>query len=146
MLSHRINNLTILNMCGGSVTPAVVLAALLKSGLCWEMHYAQVFALESLMFDFTKTAVLETEVPEEMSKELFKHKTDVTLMGLPVKIDNERYPKHLIRLMLDGKELSRIEGLGIPGGFMDESDFTEEGTQREREKFAKLTYGKMETD
>jgi hypothetical protein len=66
--------------------------------------------------------------------------TNITLMGLPVIIDNARYPKSLVRLMSGDKELSRIEALAIPCGFMDDDDYTEEGQQREREKFRKLTY------
>ncbi len=137
MFPHRISDKNVLNMCNMAVTPAAVLAALLKSGLHWEMHQAQVFSLETSAL----MTVLETEITSEHAKELMSHiHPSVTLMGIPVKIDNERYPKGLIRLMLGDTELSRLECLAVPCGFVDEEEYTEEGRKREGEKFAKLTY------
>jgi hypothetical protein len=79
-------------------------------------------------------------VPESVQELFSKVKTDVTLMGLPIIIDNETYPKGLVRLMLGRVELSRIEALGVPNAFGDDDDYTDEGRKREGEKFAKLTY------
>lgn len=139
MLSHRVNDKNVINMCSAIVTPAVVLATLLQSGLCWEMHYAQVFALE--MSALMSTTVLETEITYEQAKELMPHvQPSVTLMGIPVKIDNERYPKSLIRLMRGDVELSRIENLAVLGAVMGDSYYTEEDMKRERDKFVNLTY------
>ena len=130
----------IINSNGTAISHALVLAALAKSNLHWEMHHAMVYALEVLTFNAPPMTV-ESEVTEEVAKELFSRpQTQVTLMGLPVIIDNERYPKGLIRLMSGETELSRIEALGIPNAFSDDSDYTEAGMQREQEKFAKLTY------
>ncbi len=138
MFSHRVNDKNILNMCGAIITPAVVLAALLKSGLRWEMHQAQVFSVERSSLDST---VLEIDIASEQAKELMPHvQPSVTLMGIPVKIDNANYPKGLIRLMHGDVELSRIENLAIPGGFVDEEEYTEEGRKREQDKFVNLTY------
>ena len=136
----RVNNLNIINMCSASISRASVLAALAKSNLHWEMHQAQVFALEMTLFTEPPT-VVETVVTEGMTRELLSRpQTNITLMGLPVVIDNARYPKGLVRLMSGDVELSRIECLAIPMAFMDENDYTEEGRERERQKFAKLTY------
>ena len=83
--------------------------------------------------------VVETEVTEDIVKELLSRpQTNVTLMGLPVIIDNERYPKGLVRLMSGDTELARIECLAIPGVFCE--GYTEEEAERERRKFEKLTY------
>jgi len=129
-----------INCCGASISPAIVFAALMKSGLHWEMHMAQQYAMESLALD--TPVVLETEVTDETAREIMSHvQTNATLMGIPVVVDNERYPKSLVRLMAGDIELSRIELLAVPGAFMGQSDYTEEGLQRERDKFAKLTYG-----
>ena len=126
----------IINANGAVITRAIVLAALAKSNLHWEMHHAQVYALECQVFIEPPT-VVETEVTEDMVKELLSTpQTNVTLMGLPVIIDNERYPKGLVRLMSGDTELARVELLAIPSVFMDA---TEEETERERRKFEKLT-------
>jgi hypothetical protein len=129
-----------INANGGAITHALVLAALAKSNLHWEMHHAMVYALECMVF-MAEPTVLETVTTEDMTRELLSRpQTNITLMGLPVIIDNERYPKGLVRLMSGDRELMRIEALAIPCGFMDDDDYTEEGQQREREKFRKLTY------
>ena len=130
-----------INVNGGAITHALVLAALAKSDLHWEMHHAMLYALECMAF-VEEPTVLKAVTTKDMTRELLSRpQTSITLMGLPVVIDNERYPKGLIRLMSGDKELSRIEALAIPCGFMDDDDYTEEGMQREREKFEKLTYG-----
>ena len=131
----RVNNESIINACSASISPAILLAVLAKSNLHWEMHQAQVYALESLSF----SGPVEV-VESEETKEIFLHQTNITLLGIPVKVDNENYPKGLIRLMSGDKEIARVEMLGVPGVFFSEDDFTEEGMKREREKFAKLTY------
>ena len=129
-----------INANNGAISHALVLAALAKSNLHWEMHHAMVYALEVLTFNAPPMTV-ESEVTEEVAKELFSRpQTQVTLMGLPVTIDNERYPKGLVRLMSGDVELSRIEALAIPSVFLRDDDYTEEGQQRECEKFRKLTY------
>ena len=136
----QVNNLSIINMCGASINRASVLGALAKSNLHWEMHHAQVYALEIMGLQFVGEALVD-ENPDEMTRELLSRpQTNITLMGLPVVIDNARYPKGLVRLMSGDVELSRIECLAVPNAFGDESDYTEEGLERERQKFAKLTY------
>src|ERR1035437_2101262 len=132
-----ISNCNVLNTCGASITHAVVLAALAKSNLHWEMHQAQVFALECLTFS-TPPTVVESECNEDTARELLSRPlTNITLMGLPVIIDNERYPKSLVRLMSGDTELSLLECLAVPNAF---AEYGEEETERERRKFAKLTY------
>ena len=112
-----------------AITRAIVLATLAKSNLHWEMHHAQVYALEVQAL----TSVVSAEADMEL---MDMPQTNVTLMGLPVIIDNERYPKGLVRLMSGDTELARVELLAIPSVFMDA---TEEETERERRKFEKLT-------
>jgi hypothetical protein len=90
-------------------TQAVVLAALAKSNLHWEMHRAQVYAMECIELRFVGE-VLVDENPDEMTRELLSRpQTNITLMGLPVIIDNERYPKGLVRLMSGDTELAHRE-------------------------------------
>src|ERR1017187_6385853 len=128
-----------INANGGAITHALVLAALAKSNLHWEMHHAMVYALEVLTFNAPPMTV-ESEVTEEVAKELFSRpQTQVTLMGLPVIIDNERYPKGLVRLMSGDVELSRIEALAVPSVFCNYSDWAAE-VLSEREKFENLTF------
>jgi hypothetical protein len=137
-MAMRSSNYISANGC--AITHALVLAVLAKSNLHWEMHHAMLYALECMAF-VEEPTVLKTVTTKDMTRELLSRpQTQVTLMGLPVVIDNERYPKGLIRLMSGDKELSRIEALAIPDGFMDDDDYTEEGMQRERRKFEKLTY------
>ncbi len=98
-----------------AINRSTVLAALAQSNLHWEMHQAQVYALECqvLQEGFTEGFTeLTGEISEDLSREIFSRpKTQVTLMGLPVFIDNANYPKSLVRLMSGDKELSRLECL-----------------------------------
>ena len=123
----------IINTNGASITRAIVLAVLAKSNLHWEMHHAQVYALEVQAFKEV-TSVVSTEADMEL---MDMPQTNVTLMGLPVIIDNERYPKGLVRLMSGETELARIERLAVPSIF---AEYGEEEVERERRKFEKLTY------
>jgi hypothetical protein len=128
-----------INANGGAITHALVLAALAKSNLHWEMHHAMVYALECMVF-MAEPTVLETVTTEDMTRELLSRpQTNITLMGLPVIIDNERYPKGLVRLMSGDRELMRIEALAVPNAFCNYSDWAAEELS-EREKFEKLTF------
>jgi hypothetical protein len=128
-----------INANGGAITHALVLAALAKSNLHWEMHHAMVYALECMVF-MAEPTVLETVTTEDMARELLSRpQTNITLMGLPVIIDNERYPKGLVRLMSGDRELTRIEALAVPSAFCNYSDWAAE-VLSEREKFENLTY------
>ena len=126
-----------INANGGAITHALVLAALAKSNLHWEMHPAMVYALECMVF-MEEPVTLVSEIAGE-AKELFSRPQTVTLLGLPVVIDNVRYPKGLIRLMSDDKELTRIEALAIPSVFCNYGDWAAE-EKSEREKFQNLTF------
>src|ERR1039457_6611828 len=93
-----------INANGGAITHALVLAALTKSNLHWEMHHAMLCCLECMLY-MAEPAVLETVTTEDIARELLSRpQTNITLMGLPVIIDNERYPKGLIRLMSRSEE------------------------------------------
>ena len=138
MQSRNIINANTINANNMAITRAIVLATLAKSNLHWEMHHAQVYALECQVVFNGEPSVLVGEAPEEMARELLSRpQTNITLIGLPVIIDNERYPKGLVRLMSGDTELARVELLAIPSVFMDA---TEEETERERKKFEKFTY------
>ena len=125
-----------LNASGAAVTPALIDLMLMRSGMQWEMHPAQVFSLE--MTALQNYTILEEEVSgdwAERLKELGK-KTQHTLMGIPVVI-KEEYPKFLIRLMYNGEEVTRIENLAIPVGFCA---WGEEEMQSERSKMEAIGY------
>jgi hypothetical protein len=64
--------------------------------------------------------------------------TKLTLLGIPVVVDSEKYPKGVIRLILGKEELARIECLAIPSAFMSDEDYTEEGRKKESDKFYNL--------
>ena len=103
-----IGNRNVLNVCGAAINHATVLAALAKSNLHWEMHQAQVYSLEMAMF--IESSEVTAVVSEDMTRELLSRpQTNITLMGLPVIIDNERYPKGLVRLMSGDTELAHRE-------------------------------------
>jgi hypothetical protein len=125
------NNLNIINANSASITRALVLAVLAKSNLHWEMHHAQVYAQEMQAFKEV-TSVVSTEADMEL---MDMPQTNITLMGLPVIIDNERYPKGLVRLMSGDTELARIECLAVPNAFAEYGDAE---VERERKKFAML--------
>ena len=82
----------IINANNGALTRAIVLAVLAKSNLHWEMHHAQVYALEVQAFKEV-TSVVSAEADMEL---MDMPQTNITLMGLPVIIDNERYPNCLL--------------------------------------------------
>ena len=124
----------IINANGAVITRAIVLATLAKSNLHWEMHHAQVYALEcQVVFTWAAFGSRTERHPKRRIRELLSRpQTNVTLMGLPVIIDNERYPKGLVRLMSGDTELSRIECLAVPGVFCE--GYTEEEAERERQE------------
>jgi len=127
-----------LNASGAAVTPALIDLMLMRSGMQWEMHPAQVFSLE--MTALQNYTILEEEVSgdwAERLKELGK-KTQHTLMGIPVVI-KEEYPKFLIRLMYNGEEVTRIESLVIPGGFYDYDEADSERRKMEAIGFRSKT-------
>lgn len=125
------------NANGGLPTPNLFNLILMRSGLQWEMHSAQLYGLEMLALERSTRIdyIAGKEVTGEEAKELGPE-TKLTLMGIPV-ITSQDYPKGLIRLMYEGKEVSRIEHIAIPCGF---ADYSEKETQSEREKMAAIGY------
>jgi hypothetical protein len=129
------------NAGGAAVTPALIDLVLMRSGMQWEMHPAQVFSLE--MTALQNSTILEEEISgtwAERLKELGK-KTQHTLMGIPV-VTSMEYPKYLIRLMYNGEEVTRIENLAIPGGFYDYKDVESERRKMEAIGFRRTTQEK----
>ena len=106
-----------LNMCGAPVTQAAIGLILMRSGLQWEMHPAQVFSLEVQAMQVNTKFTTHSEADEDRFKELLAE-TKHTLMGIPVVLKQD-YPLSLIRLMYEGREVSRIEALAVPIGFCD---------------------------
>jgi hypothetical protein len=109
------------NAGGARVALGLINLLLIRSGMQWEMHPAQVFSLE--MNAFQNSTILEEEISgdwAERLKELGK-KTQHTLMGIPL-VTSMEYPMSLIRLMYNGEEVTRIEALAIPGGFYGYED------------------------
>jgi len=124
------------NACGTCITPALIHILLVRSGLQWEMHPAQIHSLE--MQELRATVEVAEELAEdnpEHSKELMPS-TGITLCGIIVN-PKEEYPKHLIRLMYNGEEVTRIDNLAIPVGFCA---WGEEETQSERSKMEAIGY------
>jgi hypothetical protein len=116
-----------INANGTAISKMLVLVALAKSNLHWEMHHAMLYALESSTF-VESTEIVSEMHNEEVARELLSRpQTNITLMGLPVIIDNEKMPKSLVRLMSGDVELSRIECLAVPSAFYDEYDYTDAG-------------------
>ena len=129
-----------LNAYGMAIYPAMLLALFSKSELHWEMHSAQLFSLEIAALQCVPTTVVMSEEKKSTDIELLPlHTTAVTLLGFPVKIDNDKYPKNLVRLMWGDREVGRIEGLAVPAAYPGLPDFDLE-QKVEKEKFQKLTY------
>jgi len=126
------DNHNLINASSGPINYAIIMAALLKSGFHWEMHSAQLMSLECLAFKSITTVTSEVTAD---TKEIFVHTTKNTLMGLPITIDDEKYPKSLIRLMHEEREVCRIEYLAIPWAYCYDED-----PEAERRKFEGLSY------
>lgn len=94
-------NKNIINANAMALTPQLPLALLERTNLHWEMHRAQVFALE--VCDFSTGSL--TTANKEASKEFLK--VQYTMGGLPITV-REDYPKSLLRLMQGDTELGRI--------------------------------------
>jgi hypothetical protein len=126
-----------INAAGSLPTPNLFGLILMNSGLQWEMHPAQLFGLEALALERNTRIdiIVGKEVTGEEARELGLD-TKHTLMGIPI-VPKQEYPMGLIRLMLNGKEVSRIEALAVPYGF---GKFTEEECESERNKLAAIGY------
>jgi hypothetical protein len=128
-----------LNMSGAMIAPGNIDLLLMRSGLQWEMHPAQVFALELRAIEMGTQVYIEYDETKpfdiEDTKELFKP-TPHTLMGIPVVL-KQNYPMSLIRLMYEGREISRIENAAIPYGWADLANY-DEWQKSEVEKFQKI--------
>lgn len=114
------------NMCGGAITPSVIKGALIKTGLHWEMHPAQLFSLEinSLFAEGKEQAVWEKieEKGDELLCELIPH-TKYTLCGLPV-VPRADYPEGWIDLVDTKKHtLIHIDNCAVPSVFGDWRDW-----------------------
>lgn len=128
---------TTINSNGCSINLALLLAALAKAELHWEMSRAQLFALD-LMAGASGSITITSEVSAEMPKEFISPCPVHTLLGIDVKVNND-YPETLIRLMWGDREISRIEALAVPAAMSRGMDWDTHQAS-EKAKFQKLTY------
>jgi hypothetical protein len=128
-----------INASGGTPSPNLLALAVMRSGLQWEMHPAQVFGLERLAFE--RSTRLDSTFSTTTTVDIMKKHTEKTLMGIPV-IQKADYPLNLIRLMYEGEEVTRIECLAVPYGFGDLSEAEQES---ERNKFLAIGMRPMKT-
>lgn len=127
-----------INAAGARIAPELIEILIMRSGLQWEMHPAQVFSLE--MQALNNVTVLKGESKEvdvQKMRELLPE-TKHTLMGIPI-ILKSYYPMNLIRLMFNGEEVTRIEALAVPCGFCNYADY-DKHCKDEQEKLAKIGY------
>ena len=99
----------ILNANCGPATPEIISAALIASGLHWEMNLAQVASLESQALKHAET-VKSQHILNELAP---TKKHEVTLFGIPVKIVDDM-PKEWIILAHENHHLFKIEALAYP--------------------------------
>jgi hypothetical protein len=130
------NNNFYLNAGCACITPALIALLMMRTGLRWEMHPAQVCGLQMQTLKLEATVENVTALDPQKFAELMPHTMGVTLMGLPVHI-KEEYSMSLVRLMYKDEEVSRIEALAIPCGFMKGSD---EDLEVERKKMETIGY------
>jgi hypothetical protein len=123
------------NAAGAAIAPQLIDLILMRSGLQWEMHPAQVHSLEMQAFRNVTVVTATKEGIEDTQKIPFPE-TKHTLMGLPVAIKYD-YPMNLIRLMFNGEEITRIEFLAVPCGFENYLDF-DKHCEDERQKMQKI--------
>lgn len=105
-----LNNYKVINANGSPLTTDLIIMALVKAGLCWHMHVAQVISLESQAFK-----EVHTINSQAVLQELSLHETKRTLYGIPVVINNS-LPKGDALLCIGGVIIFKIEALAYPAG------------------------------
>lgn len=108
-----IDNTPRLCLCMSAISESNIRLILLKSGLHWKMHPAQLFSLENASLN--NTTVVTTTVKDEETKELMS-KTPITLYGMPVQVSAE-HSEYKISLYHDDKLVCEIDGIAVPNGF-----------------------------
>lgn len=130
---------TVISANGCSVNFSLFLAVLAKSDLHWEMHRAQLHALDLLTYmNSDSTVVVKSKNPLNIEMPVLKNLTH-TLMGIDIRVNN-KYPRSLIRLMWGDREIARLESLSVPCTMDYNGPDFEADRKSEIEKFRKLTY------
>jgi len=128
-----------INANGTPINLSLLLSSVAKSDLHWEMHRAQLHALDLL------TYMQKTELELEAKENTLSVKVPVpehlshTLMGMEI-VTHEYYPRSLIRLMHGDREVARIEHLGVPAAMGYSGPDYEADQKSEAKKFQDLTY------
>lgn len=100
------------NAAGAGIVPHLILLALTKSGIHWNMHPAQRLSLENLALYHTVT--INREVSEQVEK-ISVSPIPNTLCGIPYVLD-DTLDRGWIELRQGGEILARIENLAYPAG------------------------------
>lgn len=87
------------------VSYGILWRALLRSGLNWRMHPAQLHGMQHL-----------STRPEARDNEIGEMLVDITFLGIPVQLDKDMH-EGFIELRHNDKILHRIESLAVPIGF-----------------------------
>lgn len=102
----------VIHCWGMSVNPALIIRALVMADLTWGVPIAMIVALQNMSLQNATT--VETEKPVET--ELFSNRFPVTMLGIPVQIDDE-LPPSVIELRHNGMRIMTLDQLAIPWGF-----------------------------
>lgn len=101
------------------LSTAIILQALLTSGLTWHMHLAQLFALDSQSYSQNMLVTISTAVDAVDAVDVPKVPVTHSLFGVPIILDGSM-PLDVIELrQADGSVVSRIEQLAVPSIFAE---------------------------
>ena len=118
-----LDTLTKVNACGARLTSSMVMAALVAAARDGEEPtYARVH--EAQRVSWLKYAVECNVVllnPVELPDIEALPKTQFTIGGLPMVVDNKLWPSTIVFHNAEGKAVARIQGLAIPMGIGDEA-------------------------
>lgn len=105
----------ILNACNSAISESLLVGLLSKSGLSWNMHKAQLYALQVMLGDGINA---QSEVSGDV-EELVPKPHGLTLFGIPIVIDKKQAPSVILLADDSGREISRIDGLAIPAVYCE---------------------------
>ena len=127
------DTLTKVNACGAPLTSSMVMAALVAAVRDGEKPaYARVH--EAQRMSWLKYAVECNVVllnPAELPDIEALPKTQFTIGGVPIVVDNKLWPSTLVFHNAEGKAVARICSLAIPLGFEDAPGWTTCHSQEE---------------
>lgn len=125
----------IYNLGAGAITPSVIMGALIKTGLHWEMSPAQIFSLEiNSLYSEGKYQAIEEKLEDREDSLLCEiiPRQRYTLCGLPVSVRAD-YPEGWVSFVdKDGRELIRFNNCAIPSSFADWQNFDAHQKNEER--------------